>query len=41
MALLAEDPGPWWLATTVYAFAVAVLAAPMAVLGVALGSMGG
>lgn len=41
MALLAEDPGPWWLGATVYAFAVAVLAAPIAVLGAALGSMGG
>jgi Zn-dependent protease with chaperone function len=40
MALLAEDPAPWWLGATVYAFAAAVLAAPLALLATALGSMG-
>lgn len=40
MALLAQDDAPRWLAPVVYAFAAGVLAAPLALLGLALGSMG-
>jgi Zn-dependent protease with chaperone function len=40
MALLAEEEPTRWLSALVYAFAAAVLFAPMALLGLALGSMG-
>ena len=40
MALLAEDDAPRWLAPVVYGFAAGVLAAPLVLLGLALGSMG-
>jgi Zn-dependent protease with chaperone function len=40
MALLAEDRAPRWLAPVVYAFAAGVLAAPLTLLALALGSMG-
>ncbi|MDF2091165.1 M56 family metallopeptidase [Knoellia sp. 3-2P3] len=40
MALLAQDDAPRWLAPVVYAFAAGVLAAPLALVGLALGSMG-
>jgi len=40
MALLAQDDAPRWLAPAVYAFSACVLAAPLALLGLALGSMG-
>jgi Zn-dependent protease with chaperone function len=40
MALLAEDEPAPWLAALVYAFSAAALVAPLALLGLALGSMG-